>query len=136
MLNHQRRVLRAKFHNLRVTACWLEHDGLLLLPPALIEAAGLAVYDEVAVASCAGQRRETYALPASIPEGGSVDLPVVLAGLYAPDSSGVRALFIAPVGVRDSELADRATGRVMARWLWCGRPAGGRSGFVCGCTLS
>lgn len=105
VLNHQRRVLRAKFHNLRATACRLEHDGLLLLPPA------------------------------PIPEGGSVDLPVVLAGLSAPDS-GVRALFMAPIGVRDSELADRATGRVVARWLWRGRPAGDRSGFVCGCTLS
>ena len=50
-----------------------------------------------------------------------------------PDS-GVRASFMALIGVRDSELADRATGRVMARWLWRGRPAGGRSGFICGCT--
>ena len=62
--NHQCRVLRAKSHNLRVTACWPEYDGLLLLPPA------------------------------PIPEGGSVGLPVVLAGLSAPDS-GMRALFMA-----------------------------------------
>lgn len=52
-----------------------------------------------------------------------------------PDS-GVRALFMMPTGVRDSELADGATGRIMARWLRRGRLASGRSGFVCGCTLS
>ena len=50
--------------------------------------------------------------------------------------SGVWALFMAPVGVSDSELADRASGRVMARWLRHGHPADGRFGFVCGRTLS
>ena len=58
-----RTMLRAKIHRVTVTESDLEYEGSIALCPALLEAAGLAEYEQVLVANLAnGQRFVTYAL--------------------------------------------------------------------------
>ncbi len=60
-----RRVLRAKIHRVRVTATRLDYEGSLGIAKELMEAAGIAQWEEVQVAILStGERFTTYAFEA------------------------------------------------------------------------
>jgi aspartate 1-decarboxylase len=60
-----RTVLHSKIHLATVTDCRLEYEGSLSLDEALIEAAGMAPYEQVHVSNLSnGERFVTYLIPA------------------------------------------------------------------------
>ncbi len=59
-----RLMLRSKIHRATVTDSNLEYEGSLTVDPALLEAAGMLPYEQVAVSNLNnGERFETYLIP-------------------------------------------------------------------------
>jgi aspartate 1-decarboxylase len=77
-----RLMLKSKLHRVRVTAADLHYEGSLSLDPALMRAADILPFEQVAVANVAnGSRFETYAIEG---EPGEVKLNGAAARLGAP----------------------------------------------------
>jgi aspartate 1-decarboxylase len=69
------KALKGKIHRATVTGVKVDYPGSVAVDPVLLEAAGIAPYEEVLLANVTnGKRVETYVIPA---ETGSGDLVVL-----------------------------------------------------------
>jgi len=69
------KALKGKIHRATVTGVKIDYPGSVAVDPVLMEAAGIAPYEEVLLANVTnGERVETYLIPA---EAGSGDLIVL-----------------------------------------------------------
>lgn len=95
-----RQVLRAKIHDARVTNTTVDYVGSITIDRALIDAAGLCVYEKVLVANITNSKRfETYVIeggPGQIELNGAAanlaevgDRVIIMAfGLYSEQELG------------------------------------------------
>ena len=65
-----RKMLGAKIHRARVTETNLEYEGSITIDASLLEAAGIAPYEQLRVANLDnGERFETYVIPGEAASG-------------------------------------------------------------------
>jgi aspartate 1-decarboxylase len=77
------KALKGKIHRATVTDTQLDYPGSIAIDPVLMEAAGIAQYEEVLIADVTnGNRFETYAIPVANAKRGSGDVIIMGAAAH------------------------------------------------------
>lgn len=96
----RRRMLKSKIHRATVTGADVDYEGSIAVDTELLEVAGIAEYEQVAVLDIDnGVRLETYAIPG---EPGEIGINGAAARLVAP---GDRVIILTYADYDEAELA-------------------------------